>query len=427
LAHSFTAISRSRTVLAVTISALGFAISWYVLHHGWYALDHLFDTREYNRDAHLMLVKGETPYLNFKLEYPPLSIPLFLLPRLLGARSFSQYQQIFQVLMCLCGMVSVGLAAYLISSSNASTRRVVFGVAVLAATPLMLGAVLLSRYDLFPTMLTIGALTAIYTDRNRTGFALLALGTAAKAYPAVILPIAFVYVWRTLSRREAMICLSVFLGVALACFLPFAIIAPKGLWWAIHGQESRPPQIESIVSAIFLAAHQLIGTHLTTYFTHQSDNIDGHPAMRAAGYVSVLQLVALVLIWLGYARGAATKQRLLFAAAAAVCAFIVFDRVLSPQYLIWLAPMVAVLNGRRGVAAIVMLGVAMGLTQIWYPTHFEQLKLFQPLESWAVVARDGLLFVLCVTVAWPDATVRRALPWLGRGRGRRRVPVAEAS
>jgi hypothetical protein len=404
LAHSFTAISRSRTVLAVTISAVGFAISWYLLHRGWYALDHLFDTREYNRDARLILSRGQTPYLNFKLEYPPLSIPLFLLPRLLGARSFAQYQQIFQLMMCVCGMVSVGLGAYVISSSSASTRRVAFGVAVLAATPLMLGAVLLSRYDLFPT--------------------LLALGTAAKAYPAVILPIAFVYVWRTLSRREAMICLSVFAAIVLACFLPFAIIAPKGLWWAIHGQESRPPQIESIVSAIFLAAHQLVGTHLTTYFTHQSDNIDGHPAMRAAGYVSIVQLIALVLIWLSYARGAVTKQRLMFAAAAAVCAFVVFDRVLSPQYLIWLAPMVAVLSGRRGVAAVVLLAVAMGLTQIWYPTNFEQLKLFEPLQSWAVVARDGLLLALCVTVAWPDATVRRSLP--GLGRDRRRAPLVEA-
>jgi hypothetical protein len=426
LAHSFSVNYRSRTFLAVTISALGFAISWYLLHHGWYALDHLFDTREYNRDARLILNKGQTPYLNFKLEYPPLSIPLFLLPRLLGASTFPQYQQIFQLMMCGCGMVSVGLAAYVISLSNVSTRRVVFGVALLAAMPLMLGAVMLSRYDLFPTMLTIGALTAIYTDRNRTGFALLALGTAAKAYPAVIVPIAFVYVWRTLSRREALACLSVFAAIVLVCFLPFAIIAPKGLWWSIHGQETRPPQIESLVSAIFLAAHQLVGTHLTTYFTHQSDNIDGHPAMRAAGYVSIVQIVALVVIWASYARGAATKQRLLLAATAAVCAFIVFDRVLSPQYLIWLAPLVATLTGRRGVVAVVMLAVAMGLTQIWYPTHFEQLKLFQPLESWAVVARDTLLVALCVTTAWPDATVRRSLPWLGRGRGRRRVPAVEA-
>jgi hypothetical protein len=424
LARRLTAPQPSRTVLAVFISAAGFAISWYLIHHGWYALDHLFDTREYNRDARLILSRGETPYLNFKLEYPPLSIPVFLLPRLLGATTFAQYQQIFQLMMAACGMVAVGLAAYVLASQNISARRLAFGVVALAASPLLLGAVLLSRYDLFPAMLTIAAMCALYTDHNRTGFALLALGTAAKAYPAVIVPIAFVYVWRTVSRREALVCLSVCAAIVLACFLPFAVIAPKGLWWSIHGQETRPPQIESLVAAVFIAAHQLVGLHLTTYFTHRSDNIDGHPAMAAAGWASIVQIVAIAAIWLSFARGAATTQRLLFAATAAVCAFIVFDRVLSPQYLIWLAPLVATLTGRRGAVAVAMLVVAMAMTQIWYPTHFEQLKLFEPLESWAVIGRDLLLLGLCVTLAWPDATVRRTLP--GIGRGRPRVPAVEA-
>jgi hypothetical protein len=425
MAQRLTAPLPFRTLLAVSFAAAGFALSWYLIHHGWYALDHLFDTREYNRDARLMLSRGEVPYLNFKLEYPPLAIPVFLLPRLLGATTFAQYQQIFQLMMAACGIVAVGLAAYVIASQNVSARRVAFGVVALAASPLLLGAVLLSRYDLFPAMLTIAALTAIYTDHNRTGFALIALGTAAKAYPIVILPIAFMHVWRAASRREALICLSVFGAIVLACFGPFAIIAPKGLWWAIHGQATRPPQIESLVAAVFMAAHQLIGLHVTTYFTHQSDNINGHPAMRAAGWVSIAQVIALVAIWLSYARGAATKQRLLFAATAAVCAFIVFDRVLSPQYLIWLVPLVATLTGRRGVVAVAMLALAMAITQIWYPTHFEQLKLFEPLESWAVVGRDLLLLALCVTVAWPDATVRGTLPG-AHGRQRARVPAIGA-
>ncbi len=57
--------------------------------------------------------------------------------------------------------------------------------------------------------------------------------------------------------------------------------------------------------------------------------------------MSVLQLVGLLAVWGLYALGSATRERLLTAAAAAVCAFIVFDRVLSPQYLIWLAPLVS--------------------------------------------------------------------------------------
>jgi len=278
-------------------------------------------------------------------------------------------------------------------------------VALLALSPLLLGAVLLSRYDLFPTMLTIAALTALYFERNRTGFALLALGTAAKAFPVVVVPIAVVYVWRRCGRRAALGCLAVFGVVLLVCFLPFLVIAPHGVWWAVHGQENRPLQIESVGAALFLAVHQLFGLHLTYYFTHSSDNLDGHPALAFAGLMSVLQLVALVCVWALYALGSATRERLLTAAAAAVCAFIVFDRVLSPQYLIWLTPLVATVNGRRGLVALALLACAMAMTQVYYPLHFTPLKSFAPLESWAVVARDLLLVTLFATLAWPDRTV----------------------
>ena len=122
--------------------------------------------------------------------------------------------------------------------------------------------------------------------------------------------------------------------------------------------------------------------------------------------MSVLQIIALLAVWSFYARGPATRDRLLTAGAAAVCAFIVFGRVLSPQYLIWLAPLVVVVPGRRGAAAMAMLACAMCMTQIWYPLHFTALKNFQPLESWAVIGRDLVLLALFGTLAWPDVPLR---------------------
>ena len=109
-------------------------------------------------------------------------------------------------------------------------------------------------------------------------------------------------------------------------------------------------------------------------------------------------------MWGLYALGSATRERLLTASAAAVCAFIVFDRVLSPQYLIWLAPLVATVSGRRGLAAMALLACAMAMTQVYYPLHFDPLKTFEPLQSWAVVARDGMLVTLFADagVARPD-------------------------
>jgi uncharacterized membrane protein len=226
-----------------------------------------------------------------------------------------------------------------------------------------------------------------------------------------------VYVWRNHGRRRALECVGIFAAFLLVCFLPFLIIAPHGIWYAIHGQASRPPQIESVGAAVFLAAHQLIGLHLSYYFTHSSDNLDGHPALTFASVMSGLEVVALLGVWFLFARGPATKERLLIGAAAAVCAFIVFDRVLSPQYLIWLAPMVVILPGRRGVAAMAMLACAMCMTQIWYPLHFYALTRFQPLESWAVVGRDLVLVALFGTLAWPDVPIRRLLGTARRDSG----------
>jgi hypothetical protein len=182
------------------------------------------------------------------------------------------------------------------------------------------------------------------------------------------------------------------------------------VWWAIHGQENRPLQIESVGAAMFLAAHQLVGLHLTYYFTHSSDNLDGHATLAFAGVMSVLQIVGLLVVWALYALGPATRERLLTTAAAAVCAFIVFDRVLSPQYLIWLAPMVAMINGRRGLAAMALVACAMVMTQLYYPLHFAPLKSFVALESWAVIGRDLMLVTLFATLVWPDRGVTIRVP-----------------
>jgi uncharacterized membrane protein len=399
-----------RGLLAIGLGALGFAIAWYLIHHGWYALDKQWDTVEYAKYAHSILDRGLMPYRDFSVEYPPLALPVFVFPSWIAGSHFSGYMEVFGLLMAICGVVSVGCSALILLAQRVGTPRLVAGVALVALSPLLLGALLLSRYDLFPTVLSITAVAAIYFGWERTGFVLLALGAAAKAYPAVIVPIAAVYVWRNHGGRKALICLAIFVGVLLVCFLPFTIIAPHGIWAAIHGQASRPPQIESLGAAVFLAAHQLIGTHLTYYFTHSSDNLDGHPALQFASVMSVLQIVALLAVWFVYARGPATRDRLLMAAAAAVCAFIVFDRVLSPQYLIWLAPLVVVVPGRRAAAAMAMLACAMCMTQIWYPLHFTALKHFQPLESWAVIARDLVLLALFGTLAWPDVPLRRSMP-----------------
>ena len=196
-----------------------------------------------------------------------------------------------------------------------------------------------------------------------------------------------------------------------AIVLPFAVLSPGGVWDAFWVQAGRPLQIESLGSGILLAAHQLFGLDLTMESSHGSQNLDGGTASALAGFSTLLQVAAVIAVWVWYARGPADRDRLLRACAAAVCAFIVFGKVLSPQFLIWLIPLVPLVRGRRGLAATGVLALALVLTQLWFPYRYWELALeFDSLASWLVLLRDLTLVALLavLTLRAPGARARSA-------------------
>jgi len=59
-------------------------------------------------------------------------------------------------------------------------------------------------------------------------------------------PIAVAYLWRRRGRQGALTHVAAFAGVAIACFLPFVILAPHGLRAMFADQLDRPLQVESL-------------------------------------------------------------------------------------------------------------------------------------------------------------------------------------
>ena len=53
--------------------------SWSLLHHGSLGRGQIIDTPVYVQYASAM-VNGEVPYRDFRLEYPPGALPMFVLP-----------------------------------------------------------------------------------------------------------------------------------------------------------------------------------------------------------------------------------------------------------------------------------------------------------------------------------------------------------
>src|SRR5207253_11274589 len=116
----------------------------------------------------------------------------------------------------------------------------------------------------------------------------------------------------------------------------------------------------------------------------------------------VVEIAALLAIWRWFARGPADAGRVFRASAAAVCTFVVFGKVLSPQFLIWLVPLVVLVRGRRGLVAGALLGACCVLTQLWFPYRYWRLVLhFDTAASWLVLVRDFGLVALLALLLWP--------------------------
>jgi hypothetical protein len=383
---------RDANWLRLANAALGvsvFLLSWALLHEGFYTRDPITDTPIYERYGEAM-VDGEVPYRDFAVEYPPAALPVFLLPAL-GEADSEDYRRRFEGLMAGLGVACVLLVAVLSSS--------LWAPVFVGAAPLAVGAVYLSRFDLWPAALTLVALALLVSGRPRLGLGALGLAAAAKLYPAVLAPIAVAHVWRTRGRREALVGSALFLGVVTAIVLPFALVSPGGVWDGLWQQAGRPLQIESLGAGLLLAAHHLFGLGLTMESSHGSQNLAGGVPVALAVISTLLQAATLALLWVWYARGPATRERLLIASAAAVCAFVTFGKVLSPQFLIWLVPLVPLVRGRRGLVASGVLAAALVLTQLWFPYRYWELALeLDEAASWLVLVRNVALVGLTVVL-----------------------------
>jgi hypothetical protein len=389
-----------RVALAAGLVALAvFGAAWAVLHRGFYRRGQIIDTPVYQRYGDAM-VDGQVPYLDFSVEYPPAALPVFLLPAIGDRHDERIYRRNFERLMVLCGLLAIGGLVIALSSLRAGPERLFAALGFAALAPLALGSVILTRFDLWPTALLMLGLAAVLAGRRRTGLGVLGVAAAAKIFPLVVVPPALAYVWRRYGRREALVCAAIFAGVIAIIFLPFVRLSPGGVWDSLQRQADRPLQIESLASSFLLVAHQFGAWTVHLNLSHGSQNQGGSLADALAAIQSVVQALVVIALWIAFARGPATPERLVRYSAASVAAFIAFGKVLSPQFLIWLLPLVPLVRGRRGLAASAVLAVALVLTQLWFPYRYWRLALHQDsIASWLVFARDLVLVALVLVLA----------------------------
>ena len=399
---SFPRADPLRVATAAAAGVALFSLSWALLHLGFFSDFQIIDTPVYQGYGDATL-EGQVPYRDFELEYPPGALPAFVLPALGEA---GEYATLFEALMLVCGAAAVALVAVGLAAAGASTATLYSGTAAAGLVPLLLGSVLLSRFDLWPAVLTAAALAALASARERIGLGLLGAAVAAKLYPLVLVPLALLYVLRRRGLGEAVAAFGVFTLVLVAVVGPFLLASPGGLIDSLERQTGRPLQLESLGAGVLLAADRLGLYEATVVSSHGSQNLSGGLPDALASLQTVVQGLALVGVWLVFARTERTPADLLVAGAAAVAAFAAFGKVLSPQFLIWLLPLVPLALGRSRLALGFFAG-ALVLTQLWFPSRYWDVVAVEPV-AWLVLCRDLLLVALVVVLVRAMAPIRVA-------------------
>jgi hypothetical protein len=279
----------------------------------------------------------------------------------------------------------------------------------MVVTPALLGQVFLNRYDPYAAMLAVLALAALVCGNARTGAGWLAAGFEAKVFPLAAAPLAAISIWRRGGRRELEASALVFLAVCALISGFFLVVAFGGVGYSYKSQVTRGLQIESAGASILLVAAKL-GLYTARAVKAPPGEIDlGGPLPNAVADLSfAIEAAAILAVVWAYWRARDDDESLVSAFAAAVVAYTVFSKVLSPQYVTWLVPLVALTRVRF---ATVLLLLALPLTQAevyWGKHGLGEVNW----SIWLLAARN-----LCLVAAY--AALLASLGVRAAGAGRR--------
>jgi hypothetical protein len=346
---------------------------------------------------------GGTPYVDFRPEYPPGALPIFLIPLLMGgpdyAHNFAVEMAAFDLATCL---VVVAWARRL--HPDQPFRQVQALVVYLLMTA-ALYPVLYTRFDLAPAAIAMGGLYLTYVNRWRLGLVLLGLAGAVKLWPFALLLVPLVLAFRR-GRWPRLLQASAW--AAVGAFLPVALIVSRAGWSVLNFLEyhaARGIEIGATWSTGALALNLLGLVPAHPEHDFGAFHVKG-PAASLFATVSMPALVLLAMApqiraaWRVGRADDAAGQVGLAASAASVLGFMIAGKVLSPQFALWLVPFLPLVMDRP-ISAVIAVASAV-LTTAEYPFLAAPLEMLAPGHARAVIIvgiRNVLLIALYV-VAW---------------------------
>jgi hypothetical protein len=255
------------------------------------------------------------------------------------------------------------------------------GTRLWALLPLVVGPLLLARFDVVPTAFAVAAVLLV--ARPLASGALAGTGAWLKVWPLLVLA--------ALRRRDLPRGITGALAAAAAvvAVLVATTVDPMSF---LSGQRDRGLQIESLAAWPFLVA-RLFGAPVEVVYRYGAHEIDAVGVEAVARGVVVVTLVLLAVVAVQRLRGALEGVSGADVALATVLFTVATSRVFSGQYFIWLLALAAVTLGdpasrmRRTTMLLVAAGVA---THLVYPWLYSALLEGNPVAVAIQTVRVGL-------------------------------------
>jgi len=393
-------ISRKASVAGITVPFLLFV---FVRILNFTSVDLRWsDTHLYKFFAE-SIIAGQQPFSDFSVEYPPLTLILFIIPGFV-ARYVGDFVTVFRIEMAIFDLgclLLIGKLATLAFGSE--TKRMLLALMLYIVLTAISFQLIYDRFDMVVAFLLLLAIYLATIRRRWTG-AYIAIWVAAliKLFPVILFPL-FLTMHMRESRNRNEVVNRFGLSVLVAIGAIIAVSFLVGDWssvFAYHGK--RGIQVESLYSAVALLA-SLAG--LPAQIKHEfgayqiTDSFTPFLAQASFVFMAFSLLAVYYFFWRAIRKSkddTANSARFIWSVLTALLAFVVLNKVLSPQFLIWLFPLaaiVAVYKKRPLIWSGLWILTAI-LTGAIFPYHYQALIRMETGAILILVARNILLVSL---------------------------------
>jgi len=313
------------------------------------------------------------PYKNFFVVYPPLSLIPILIPGFFSLE-FSNYAIIFGFEMTLFLILSYFFFLKIVKKLKMDLFETSFYFILFS---LLSYFFILRRFDIFIIFLILSSIYFLLKNNIFLSSLLLCLGVFAKFYPVIILPIFFIYILKNKNLKESFLFLASFLGIFIFLFLIFSFIfrfpikESGGYSFLYHFQ--RPIHIESLYGGLLLILNKTKFKKFSLLIKNDEYgwSLYQNPLLKFISYFSTGFLLVIFGIFLLYLLKLKKikKETFLNYIFLFFLFFVAFNKVFSPQFLIWVFPLASLCLKEKKEKLI--FGFTEILTFIIYPCSYK--------------------------------------------------------